>query len=104
MDKNFYNTVHLSGSELAAAILNAKSQEQIVLHLMQEAPSKSATPSEVLAWVRYLGKRWPITSVRRAINNLTRQHKLIKTDHQQAGPEGMPEHIWQLANNPEKQS
>jgi len=99
----FYNTARLVGHELTHAIAHAKSQEATIL-LMFNNSFRTATPSQIQSELAAYGKRWPITSVRRAMSNLTEDGALEKTDHQRPGPYGMPEHIWQLATNPEKQS
>ena len=105
MNTSFYNTAHLAGAQLAEAIRNAKTQEEVILTLITTSMSQRATPWEVLGMVAMvMDKAWLIGSVRRAMHNLAKDGKLVKTDQQQAGPEGMPEHIWQLATQPEKQS
>ena len=104
MGAPFYNTARLSGQELQHAIAHAKSQEDAILLLFTNSYTGRATPSDVMETLRRRGRAWPITSVRRAMHNLTKDGSLFKTDHQQAGPYGMPEHIWQLATQPEKQS
>ena len=46
----------------------------------------------------------PITSIRRAITNLTDAGKIIKTDQYVKGNYGKLEHLWELATTPtEKQ-
>ena len=39
----------------------------------------------------------PLTSVRRSMNTLTKQGKLIKTEETRVGPYGRPETVWRLA-------
>ena len=41
-------------------------------------------------------KAWPITSVRRAITNLTTAGELVKTNNTVTGMYGKPEHLWSL--------
>ena len=41
-------------------------------------------------------KAWPITSVRRAITNLTTAGELVKTNSTVTGMYGKPEHLWSL--------
>jgi hypothetical protein len=40
--------------------------------------------------------RVPITSIRRALTNLTEQGLLVKTDLQRMGAKGKPEYIWKV--------
>jgi hypothetical protein len=42
----------------------------------------------------------PITSIRRAITNLTDAGKIIKTDQYVKGNYGKLEHLWELATEP----
>jgi len=51
------------------------------------------TPTNALMLV--FSKKIPITSVRRALSNLTRDRKLRK-DGTTKGPYGRPEHYWRL--------
>ena len=39
----------------------------------------------------------PLTSIRRALTNLTNAGELVKTDKQMKGMYGRPEHQWRLA-------
>jgi hypothetical protein len=98
---SFYNTAKLSGEELKQAIAHAKSQEETILLLFTNR-FRTATPSQVKQALKWCDKHWEITSVRRALSNLTKDGKLEKTHHQRPGPHGMPEHIWQLATQPEQ--
>jgi hypothetical protein len=56
---------------------------------------KKMSPSLVL---RFLGldSKVPLTSVRRAIHDLTDQGKLIKTDLKIKGMYGRAEHVWEI--------
>ena len=39
---------------------------------------------------------WPLTSVRRAITNLSSDGELLKTNDKVTGIYGKPEHLWRL--------
>lgn len=39
---------------------------------------------------------WPLTSVRRAITNLSTDGELVKTNDKVTGIYGKPEHLWRL--------
>ena len=43
------------------------------------------------------GRRWPLTSIRRAITNLTTDERLVRLDFQRTGIYGRPEHLWAVA-------
>jgi len=73
----------------------AKHQDEIVLKLFQQHPTASFTPYEV--WLR-LGQQWPITSVRRAITNLTGEF-LEVTEEKRLGGYGRNNNVWRLKKN-----
>lgn len=85
----FYNTAKLTGFDLSQAIDAAATQKDAILEIFKV--SKNLTPSQVL----YLsGRPWLITSIRRAIHDLTTEGELEKTERQVAGMHGKPEHVW----------
>jgi hypothetical protein len=43
-----------------------------------------------------IGLNWPLTSVRRAMTDLTSERQLLKTEQMKPGYFGKPEHIWVL--------
>lgn len=88
----FHNTAGLTGRQLIAAARVARGQEAAVLDVFRAA-GRPLSPSEVHA--RMPG-RVLLTSVRRAISNLTQAGALVKLDQMQSGPFGMPEHLWAL--------
>lgn len=88
---SYYNTTGLSGDELKDSVANAFNQEELIYQLFKRHPSLG--PSQV---VKLLEFRYPITSVRRAITNLTTKRLLIKTEVQRIGLYGKPEYIWAL--------
>ena len=98
MKTSFYNTVRLTAAQLIKANAKAITQEEKIHNLFKSMPlvnGKGLTPSQVLIKTPGLGKI-PLTSVRRAMSNLTRDTRLIKTDETIEGPYGMPEHVWIL--------
>lgn len=88
----FHNSVGLTGRQLVAASRVAKGQEAAVLEVFRAA-GRPLTPSEVHA---SMPGRVLLTSVRRAISNLTQARALVKLDQVQPGPFGQPEHLWTL--------
>lgn len=88
----FYQTVDLDPDSLRAAIVQAKRQEDAVLAIFQRL-RRPLTPSDVWAITKAAGKRWPLTSVRRALSDLPQLHK---TDRLRLSPYGRPEHHWAL--------
>lgn len=92
---HFHNTVGLTGDQLHNAILTAGKQEDAVLAIMSSG--RLMSPSEVWKAGDRAGKRWLLTSVRRAMSNLEDDGALVKTETTIAGPYGMPEHCWRKA-------
>lgn len=89
---DYWNTTALAGDDLASRRKRAAAQEAAVLDLYRVY--KRLGPWQVFD---LLGKKWPITSIRRAINTLTGRKALVKLDTYRMGPEGAREHIWGLA-------
>lgn len=95
----YYNTTHESGNNLTQFELKASSQEQMILDFFRRHPGEMFTPSDI--WVRLHSKmkRAPLTSIRRAITNLTGPGGLEKTDLKTMGPYGRPEYYWRAESD-----
>lgn len=92
----YWNTTGLKGDELAEARRAASNQEAFVLALYRAARGP-LSPSEALHRCEAAGKAWPLTSVRRAVTNLTKAGALVRLDSKRQGDYGRPEHEWGLA-------
>jgi predicted HTH transcriptional regulator len=86
---SYFNTTNESGKQLEIFEQTAKNQESQILELMKLY--KKLSPSDVQKYF----SNFPLTSVRRALTNLSKQGKLIKTDETKIGIYGRPEFIWQ---------
>jgi hypothetical protein len=86
----FYNTNKTQ--DIATAIKQNNKQEMQVYKLFQQ--HQKLSPSAV--W-EMLGAKYPITSIRRAITDLTNQGLLVKTDNLTPGAYGKNEHVWVLS-------
>lgn len=93
---HFHNTTRLSGAELREAVLAAEKQDDAVLAIFRNARGP-LSPSDVWGQVQQAGKAWPLTSIRRAITNLTDDGALARLDLQKPGIYGKPEHLWSVA-------
>lgn len=94
----FYNTVQLTAPELLAQETKAKCQEELVLetYTIMNAPM---TPFDVAKFIEVkFQKIFPITSIRRAITNLTQQGKLRKSGSYRKGQYGLKNNTWRLNN------
>jgi predicted ArsR family transcriptional regulator len=90
---SYYNTTNVNGQDLRDYRARAKSQEELILVHFQTRGGEWS-PSQILQRVFTDGT--PITSVRRAMTNLTDQGYLFKTGHKCRGMFGRPEYLWRL--------
>jgi hypothetical protein len=96
----FFNTIEETGQNLVQSTKKAKNQQDIIYRYFVQT-NRPLSPSMVL---NELDLNCPITSIRRAITNLTDSGKIIKTNQYVKGNYGKLEHLWELATEPiEKQ-
>lgn len=91
----FYNTTHMSESEVKKRCHDIRWQNGRILKFFQDNPAGYFTPFEVQDLAAL--DRMPITSIRRAMHTLTRSGLLIKTDRLKEGEYGAKNHTWKLA-------
>ena len=91
---NYHNTVQESGQQLFNFRQAAINQDVILLGFFRRHAGELLSPSDV--WVRtgMEAQAVPLTSVRRAISNLTRDGYLVKTSVKHDGVYGRPENCW----------
>lgn len=93
---HFYNTLNINGQNLLNAIESAKKQEDRIMVIMQ-AKRRPMSPSQILeVYKSWFTGNTPLTSIRRALTNLTNSGKLEKTETQVPGIYGQSEHKWRL--------
>ncbi len=100
MSEAFYNTTGETGRTLDLFAHKATDQETEILAYFVRYRHHHAgfTPSEVWTGLyRGLSGLVPLTSVRRAISNLTARGALLKTERKRLSGYGRPEHVWTLA-------
>tara|TARA_R110002167_G_scaffold98501_1_gene259019 strand:- start:83 stop:454 length:372 start_codon:yes stop_codon:yes gene_type:complete len=94
----YYNTTNLTGEELYEEIANSLTQEQLILHIynvdLEELDFGIGPEGIRETCLDFYNKDWPITSIRRAINTLTKAGKLTKTNELRRGRYGKNEHVW----------
>lgn len=97
MQTSFYNTIEASGQQLIDFEQKAQTQEELILSCFKQYNKIDLIPDEVqdLCWL----SETPITSIRRAITNLTKQGKLIKTTNQRKGRYGKMTYAWKINSN-----
>jgi hypothetical protein len=92
---SYFNTTRVSGKQKAQYTLKAKAQEDEIQKFFKARSHQLFTPSEVLSYLQsVLSAPPPITSVRRAMTNLTSLGILMKTPVQKLGPYNRPEYCW----------
>lgn len=96
MQTSFHNTIDVSGQQLIDFEQKAQTQEDLILDCFKQYNKIDLTPDEVLDLCRF--ENTPITSIRRAITNLTKQGKLIKTNIQRKGKYGKLTYAWKINN------
>ena len=111
MIASYYNTTKLSDYQLSKAKVKAVSQEDSVIDIFEhlsfiKGKNVEMTPREIQSqWINLEKARFvmpEITSIRRAMTNLTKRGKLIKIDKTKISPivgKGSPEHLWKLAKD-----
>ena len=100
----YHNTTNEDGPQLARFQKHAKTQEAQILKVFRDAwvKNKGSTlsPSQVYdrLWYNRDTKQasYLLTSIRRAITDLTKEGYLVKTDKKIKGPYGRPEYLWRL--------
>lgn len=95
-EQSFKNTIGLKGNVLKSANKNCKTQESEILEYFRKQPEATQLgPSQV--WqILFEHTGVPITSIRRAMSNLTNGGFLEKLVVQQIGIYGKPEYFWRL--------
>lgn len=88
----YYNTTHEEQSVADAELRNCNRQEASILILFRERPSDLLSPWDVAVHVPF-----PITSVRRAISDMSDRGLLVKTTTKKQGPYGKSSYCWRLA-------
>ena len=89
-----HNTTRESDQQLADYEERAITQEDRILEYFARNWHTEISPSRVQ---RYLMPNVPLTSVRRAITNLTTQGRLERTEKKVDGAYGRPEYCWRYA-------
>jgi hypothetical protein len=99
---SFYNTIHEQGEQLNKSEAKAVSQEVYILYHFKANKGRSYTPFEVQQAIPELHNT-PITSIRRAITNLTNQGQLEHTHDMRQGDYGKLNHTWRYRDRKEGQ-
>lgn len=97
----YYNTTGQTGTDLEECRRRNKRQKAEIYAFFKTHPTLAFGPSQV--W-KQVNPAWPLTSVRRAITDLTADGFLVKrTDIKVTGAYGHPEYCWQIDNKGENE-
>lgn len=88
----YHNSTPITGRPLLDAARAAQQQDAAVMAVMDGGGAW--TPRALHAFLRQAGHDWELTSVRRALSNLTKANKLVITGKLVDGPKGRPENQW----------
>ncbi len=97
--KRFHNTVHLEGEELEKQEAKTVKQDQLILDVFKRHSTSKFTAFMVLDLLQTDKPKPPITSVRRAMTNLTKAGYLIKTEERKEERYGVKNYLYTLNNN-----
>jgi hypothetical protein len=89
----YYNTNRETGETLARSKATTVSQEEEIIRIFNMQPGCHLAPHNLRFWF----KNVPLTSIRRALSNLEKQGKLLKTDRMVIGSYGKMVHTWRIS-------
>tara|TARA_Y100000356_G_C11036922_1_gene171400 strand:+ start:189 stop:521 length:333 start_codon:yes stop_codon:yes gene_type:complete len=92
---HYFDTTNLKDEELKMYNAQAYKQEDLVMYLIEEFEDSIASPSMIWNRMNTLGRKIPLTSVRRAMTVLTRNGHLMRLHRQVKGEYGKSEYMWQ---------
>ncbi len=91
----YYNTAKTTGDKLKKHKEKNNKQDSLILELFKLNPKLELSPFEVqTALRRFNVLKAPITSIRRAITDLTNDNMLVKTKTRKLGPYGRDSFCW----------
>ncbi len=98
----YYNTTNESGESLKTKVVKAESLKKRILKRIIFCTNnylKFNTSSSILHLCQFNGKKYPITSIRRAISDLVSEGELVYTGKKTTGMYGSPERLVKLNTN-----
>ena len=91
----YYNTNNEEGQDLLRSRMNTQKQEDVI-YLLFDDNNVHLSPDMIKT---LLIQDYPITSIRRALTNLTNKGLLKKTNEMVMGKYGKKTHTWKLAES-----
>ena len=96
MYNSYHNSVNHSGQMLIAFEQKARHQDQEILDIFTLYPSNEFTPFDINTILVAKGINYPITSIRRAITNLTKADMLERSTNKKLGIYKVLNYTWRL--------
>jgi len=97
--KMYYNTTNENGLNYKSNLKQATNQEQLTLAVFQTYPNDNLSANDVWKFLienETINEQTPLTSIRRAISDLTNRNRLVKTDKKVLGGAGRKTYTWRL--------
>lgn len=97
--KMYYNTTNENGSLLKTNTKQAENQTTLTLSVFQTYPTYTFSADEVWQFLidnEAINEQTPLTSIRRAITDLTKAGKIVKTNRKVLGSAGRSTYTWRL--------
>lgn len=97
---NFYNPIGLKGKKLVKAKMKVKTQAEKILDFLEKFPTDKFTRCEIRMKLIECGEFSPITqesTVGARLTDLKKNGSVIKLSEMRDGLYGMPNHLWQYA-------
>ena len=101
----YYNTNEEDGPQLFRSWAQTAKQNDLIYELFRRYPNNEYSPDEIHIMIDQIiidtdgSKYWPITSIRRALTNLTNAGVLEKTNKMVMGRYGKKTHTWKLVES-----
>ncbi len=95
----YYNTTNENGSLLKVNTKQAENQTELTLSVFQTYPTYTFSADEVWHFLidnEAINEQTPLTSIRRAITDLTNAGKIVKTNRKVLGSAGRKTYTWRL--------
>ena len=98
-EEMYYNTTNETGISLKTNFEKADNQTRLTLSVFQTYPNDNLSANDVWSFLidnESINEQTPLTSIRRAITDLTNQDRLVKTDKKVLGLAGRKTYTWKL--------
>jgi hypothetical protein len=98
-EEMYYNTTNETGISLKTNFEKADNQTRLTLSVFQTYPNDNLSANDVWSFLidnESINEQTPLTSIRRAITDLTNQDRLVKTDKKVLGLAGRKTYTWRL--------